>query len=740
MVDFMSMAFAAWCQLTFVVMKCLVLLFAQLNHYIMGYLSLHSTYFSATDTNHQSYWTRCREAKKIVQSWHTKPVELLPHHSQPDKSSSLNNQTFATGFSFQDSNQDSQAVAELYLMPYSSYMDEQTSAFEHFLSNSETSEEMSCFDTETIASDIGSSEDDEMKLGHELVEWAQTCKIKISAVDKLLPILKSKHSQLPVTYKSLLNRVKTGSQKCQPLNITSGEYIHFGILEGLLSCINSLGLQNERNIKYQVNVDGLPLFKSSSQQLWPIIGKVVGTKCLFLIGAFNGKSKPADIDEFLQPFVMESIMLSTEGFLYQDKHFTATVDCFICDCPARAYLKQIKGHTGYLGCERCLTHGDYHGGRMTYSSTCSEKRKDEEFSAMKYEGHQLNRTPLMQLNIGLVSGFILDSMHLVYLGVVRRLLKSLLKGDKSVRLSARQADVISGKLVCLARHIPVEFARKPRSFKEIDRWKASEFRQFLMYSGMLVLKSEVNADIYDNFACLSVAIYILSSPPLHEYYSGYAEQLLQYFVDDCKRIYGKIFVVYNVHSLLHLTDDVRKFGCLDSISSFPFEDFLGRIKRCVRKPQSILQQIGNRLSDGYLKSKCNPFLSTAVTKEHESGPVVSGLLNLRQFRQVHLRAGFIVKSKTGDNCVCFGAGRIGLVCNIFSDGSEQCTSLLLHEFCTKEPFFTKPLISTDIGIYKLSNIDKNFHICNVSEVVCKYVLLPEQEKNHFIAIPLLHTL
>lgn len=59
---------------------------------------------------------------------------------------------------------------------------------------------MSCTDTETIASDIGSSnlssEDDEMKLGHELVEWAQTCKIKTSDVDKLIPILKSKHSDL----------------------------------------------------------------------------------------------------------------------------------------------------------------------------------------------------------------------------------------------------------------------------------------------------------------------------------------------------------------------------------------------------------------------------------------------------------------------------------------------------------------------------------------------------------------
>lgn len=38
---------------------------------------------------------------------------------------------------------------------------------------------------------------------------------------------------------------------------------------------------------------------------------------------------------------------------------------------------------------------------------------------------------------------------------------------------------------------------------------------------------------------------------------------------------------FNVHSLLHLADDAAEYGCLDNISCFPFENYLGHLKRIV---------------------------------------------------------------------------------------------------------------------------------------------------------------
>lgn len=92
----------------------------------------------------------------------------------------------------------------------------------------------------------------------------------------------------------------------------------------------------------------------------------------------------------------------------------------------------------------------------------------------------------------MVSQFPLDYMHLVCLGVMKR------------RLGSRVIDDISQHLLNLKSHIPSEFARKPRSLKEIDRWKATEFRQFLLYTGPVVLAEILHPNMYKNFLLLSV--------------------------------------------------------------------------------------------------------------------------------------------------------------------------------------------------------------------------------------------
>ena len=112
----------------------------------------------------------------------------------------------------------------------------------------------------------------------------------------------------------------------------------------------------------------------------------------------------------------------------------------------------------------------------------------------------------------MVSQFPLDYMHLVCLGVVRRLLNLWLRGPLKSRLSAKVVDSISSQLVKMRPNIPVEFARKPRSLREVDRWKATEFRQFLLYTGPVVLSSFFDSNTYNNFMLLFCGISILASP------------------------------------------------------------------------------------------------------------------------------------------------------------------------------------------------------------------------------------
>ena len=92
-----------------------------------------------------------------------------------------------------------------------------------------------------------------------------------------------------------------------------------------------------------------------------------------------------------------------------------------------------------------------------------------------------------------------------------------------------------------------------------------------------MLKGILTTEMYSNFLYLSVGIRIFLSPNLLNHYLDYAEKLLQYFVASFAKLYGKSQMVYNVHSLVHLHEDAKRYGVLDNISSFPFESYLGRM-------------------------------------------------------------------------------------------------------------------------------------------------------------------
>lgn len=690
-----------------------------------------------------SYWTRRRRTTKIIESWKsvTPPANYLIEDAPPSCSTSPN-QT-ANIYRYDDDNQDCAVDVsrnddvkffEMSCVPTSSN-ELNSSDYENATEHDSDLHDYDAINTFPDNFDSVSCDSDEINLNKELADWVLEFGVSSVAVDKLLKILHPIDTQLPLTCRTLL---QTGKCNDTIVSISGGEYMHCGILTGLMNLKQHLLEFGQQKILFQVNIDGLPLYKSSSTQLWPILGKVVGIKSdPFIIGVFCGSCKPSNIEEFLKAFVMEAKTLAEDGFEIDGLKFIASIACYICDAPARALLKQIKGHTGYNGCERCVQKGFYTDSRMTFPQINAEKRTDDVFSLMGYESHQLNVSPLQALQVGLVSGFVLDSMHLVYLGVVRRLLHRWIKGPRPVKLSQLQVDNISEKLLTFQRHVPSEFSRKPRSLHEVERWKATEFRQFLLYTGVVALKSELDEALYNNFLCLSVAIFMLSNCTLLNHYIDYAEELIAYFVNQSVDLYGEAFAVYNIHSLTHIVDDARKFGCLESVSSFPFENFLGRLKKTVRKPQFILQQISNRMLEGYFKPKVSTKSAVVLKKEHTSGPVVIGMINFKRYKEVHL-TDFVLKIDGGDDCIGFGANNkhIGLLKNIFSNGTR--TYLLVKRFKKLEAAFQEPLLSTDIDIHVVSELSKSYEVCQLDDVKRKYVLLPLKDGSKRMGIPLLH--
>lgn len=83
----------------------------------------------------------------------------------------------------------------------------------------------------------------------------------------------------------------------------------------------------------------------------------------------------------------------------------------------------------------------------------------------------------------------------------------------------------------------------------------------------------------------------------HCKYLEYAHQLLDYYVKTFQQIYGIEFMSHNVHGLLHLADDYKIYGPLDSCSCFYFENYMKYLKRMLRKHDKPLQQVVKRYKE-----------------------------------------------------------------------------------------------------------------------------------------------
>ena len=164
-------------------------------------------------------------------------------------------------------------------------------------------------------------------------------------------------------------------------------------------------------------------------------------------------------------------------------------------------------------------------------------RTDKEFLAQVDEDFHVGSSILIDIsNFGRVSNVPLDYMHVVCLGVVKKLLKIWIplphrSYKKSFSLSTAKVQELSMKSCNLQNSHPCEFARKLRSLDEINNWKVTEFCNFLLYLGPALLFGIVSVTIYPNFLTFHVAILILASEKLNEY-AFYADNLLKIFVSD----------------------------------------------------------------------------------------------------------------------------------------------------------------------------------------------------------------
>lgn len=109
---------------------------------------------------------------------------------------------------------------------------------------------------------------------------------------------------LPRSTRSVL---RTGTS-VQLKFISGGAYYHLGLKTNLLRYVELwLCTFDFDTLNFYVNVDGLPMSASSSQQLWPMLERIAAPRFngLFMIGIYGGNSEPAEFNEFSADTISE---------------------------------------------------------------------------------------------------------------------------------------------------------------------------------------------------------------------------------------------------------------------------------------------------------------------------------------------------------------------------------------------------------------------------------------------------
>ncbi|CAN7984520.1 unnamed protein product, partial [Ixodes hexagonus] len=571
----------------------------------------------------------------------------------------------------------------------------------------------------------------------QLKSWAIESGVSQVAFDRLLKLLGS-HPCFSAVPKCARTVLKTPRVAADVQSMGAGKYCHFGLAVGLQHALTHLD-ETPDHLLININIDGLPLSKSTKDQFWPVLCQVIncGPSAPFPIGVYYGKAKLVCVNTFLQPFVADTNQVLSEGVLLKGKLVPVKLAAIVCDAPARAYILGVKGHNGYFGCTRCTTEGDFVRGRMCFPQLDAEPRTDQSFRSTSQEEHHVRSTVLKDLPIDLVQQLPLDYMHLVCLGAVRKLILLWCRGDYRYRLGSSSINELSLRHVELEPSICSDFSRRPRTLRDVDTWKATEFRTFLLYTGPIVLRSILPKPLMENFMVLHCAITILSSPTYSMEYIDYAEKLLLHFVEVYMSLYGKHAVSYNIHNLVHLASDVRNHGILQKWSAFPFENFMGSLKGLLRKPGKKLEQLHNRIMEARnakLPKVNSSTDATSLSLDHDSGPLPGSCCG-PQYKKLVIANKFTLRTQKKDNTVVLVDGSIVQAENFAFCSTSKEAVLIGRKFQPITDLYAHPCPSSMLGIYLVSDLSP-LSSWPLSAISQKCVRIPIDTK--FAVLPLVH--
>lgn len=470
----------------------------------------------------------------------------------------------------------------------------------------------------------------------------------------------------------------------------------------------------------------------------------------FLIGIYYSECKePENANEYLREFVQDFIAIECQGLMFdsdnnlqlwneenEETKIQLILGNIYADTPARCFILGTKYFSGYYGCGRCLTHGSFKKNRTCFPEMSAELRTDDNFaSKSQIEHHKSDSILITALNIKAITQVPLDSMHLVHLGVTKKIIFCLINGDLKVRLNSRQVSQINDSLMTARDTQPSDFSRRIRKISDYPLFKATEFRVFTLYTGMVVLKDKVPARIYEMFVMLTCGIRILSDSQEFEKNNMCAKNLLHDFLIDFGDLFGKYLISYNVHNIQHLADETLiQNSPLDKLATWEFESSNVKLKLFSRKPNLFLQQAYNRSMEKYntqenkkiSQKQCSNFSDSTNSNNNNS-------MKKNFITEVDL-CGFKMNSSDKNKWFLTSDEEIWEFHSAFEN--ENGMGIRGRQILKISDFFVTPIESSLLSIFKSDGkLSKPKNIKAIK--IIKKMFCIKREDNEYVFIPLI---
>lgn len=392
------------------------------------------------------------------------------------------------------------------------------------------------------------------------------------------------------------------------------------------------------------------------------------------------------------------------------------------------------------GCQNCTVIGMYKDRRMSFTQIHCEPRTDQSFRERQEPQHHRGSSLLENLPIDMVADFVVaDPLHLLDLGVMRKLMRIWIDGKVTKQFKITNTDKLklNDALLQCNQSLPSEIHRSVRSLQWLKFWKGNEFRTVLLYIGITVFKQVLKPVAYEHFLHLFCAVTICSSDSYLEYVR-LAKILFDEYVETYIQLYGASAITSNVHNLCHIVENIERFGNLNSISTYPFENAARHIKLKLKQCDKALEQISLRISEIDSMKRSMKSKNTVANYIFKFPFEILGLPHVSCYRYICIKNSVIFSSKK-DNDKWFMTKNNEIVEFEYAYKLNGQSILCGRPIIQKDLFFLKPFHSSHLNIYASDGIRiDDLYTYSIIDVKCKMICLKCDEKNVFI--PLLHSL